>query len=232
MKIFSKHRNIVISIAAVLALAAAASLSSCSRSLHPDLEKEILRLASLQDRDLHGFLEDLEREDSIGGYYRDNATREATVDFFASLTRSPAIARVILEGAEQSEIPPALAFALAYEESDFRSDAYNDNGDSIDRGLFQLNSKSFPKLDIKSFYDPAVNARNGLAHLQFCLRTAGNEVAALAMYNAGRTRVSKGQTPQKTLNYVHRILSYRDNIESLFVAKVVVGPRNARLSYR
>ncbi|MDP3177248.1 MAG: transglycosylase SLT domain-containing protein [Spirochaetaceae bacterium] len=223
--------NRLITIAAIIA-AGAAALSSCSRPFHPDLEKEILRLAALEDRDIHGFIEDLEREDSIGGYYRDPATRETTVDFFASLTRSPAIARVILENAEQSATPPALAFALAYEESDFRSDAYNDNGDSIDRGLFQLNSKSFPKLDIKSFYDPAVNARYGLGHLQFCLRTAGNEVAALAMYNAGRTRVSKGRTPQKTLNYVHRIMSYRDNIESLFVAKVVVGPRPARLSLR
>jgi len=223
--------NRLITIAAIVA-AGVAALSSCSRTVHPDLEKEILRLAALEDRDIHSFIEDLEREDSIGGYYLDPATRETTVDFFASLTRSPSIARVILDGAQQSGTPPALAFALAYEESDFRSDAYNDNGDSVDRGLFQLNSKSFPKLDIKAFYDPAVNARYGLGHLQFCIRTAGNEVAALAMYNAGRTRVSKGQTPQKTLNYVHRILSYRDNIESLFVAKVVVGPRATRLSLR
>ncbi len=64
-----------------------------------------------------------------------------------------------------------------------------------------------------------------MAHLQFCLAQAGNEVSALAMYNAGNGSVSHGRTPQRTLDYVYRILKYEENIASLFVAKVVAGPR-------
>jgi soluble lytic murein transglycosylase-like protein len=124
-------------------------------------------------------------------------------------------------------VRPSLSFALALEESDFKVDALNKNGDSVDRGLFQLNSKSYPRLDIPSFYDPGTNARYGISHLKSCLVQAGNEVAALAMYNAGNGRVERGATPQKTLNYISRILAYDNNISSLFAAKVMVAARSA-----
>jgi soluble lytic murein transglycosylase-like protein len=134
---------------------------------------------------------------------------------------------VILDSSGSFGVRPSLAFALALEESDFRVDAFNKNGDSVDRGLFQLNSKSYPKLKLQDFYDPATNARYGIAHLKSCLSQAGNEVAALAMYNAGNGRVERGATPKKTLNYVSRILAYEDNISSLFAAKVMTSARPA-----
>jgi len=43
----------------------------------------------------------------------------------------------------------------------------------------------------------------------------------LAMYNAGRTRVTRQGAPVVTLDYVAKILNYKKNIESLFTAKVV-----------
>ena len=105
----------------------------------------------------------------------------------------------------------------------------NRNADSVDRGIFQLNSKTFPKLATEAFYDPAINAKYGLSHLQHCLRSGGNEVAALAMYNAGNGRVDRGATPRKTLDYVYRVLKYKDNIDSLFAARVAlfVAPNRA-----
>jgi hypothetical protein len=60
-----------------------------------------------------------------------------------------------------------------------------------------------------------------MSHLRFCLDTAGNEVSALAMYNAGTTKVRSDNTPRRTLNYISEILGYRDAIEDLFQSKVV-----------
>jgi hypothetical protein len=206
-------------------------MSSCSRSgaLHPDLDRELVRLASLDERELPSVLQNLDRDDGIGAWYRDPGTRKATLGFFASLTHSEAVARTILDNAERCAVPPSLAFAVAYEESRFNVDAFNRNGDSVDRGLFQLNSKSFPELEVSRFYEASTNARYGMSHLQYCLRVGGNEVAALAMYNAGHNRVTSGGTPRRTLDYIYRILKYEENIASLFAARVIMGDR-ARLA--
>ena len=59
-----------------------------------------------------------------------------------------------------------------------------------------------------------------LKNLKFCLNTAGNEVSALAMYNAGTSRVRSNKTPQTTLNYVGSILAYQKMLDSLFEQEV------------
>lgn len=200
--------------------------TSCAQarpSFHPDIDSEIIRLAALGDAEIPAFMQNLDRTDIIADYYRDTATRARVVEFFSSLTRSERVARAILENAERFGIPPGLAFALAYEESRYQVAAVNDNGDSQDRGLFQLNTKSFPDLGPAEVFNPDINARYGLAHLEFCLRTGGNEIAALAMYNAGAHRVTKGGTPRRTLDYIYRITKYEENITSLFAAKVVAA---------
>jgi hypothetical protein len=199
-------------------------LFSCNNA--PDsssIDSSLTEISSLNEKELAGYLESLDRRDPIAPYYLDPSTKDSTLQFFSSLTRSENVARVILDNAQKYGVRPSLAFALALEESDFRVDAFNKNPDSVDRGLFQLNSKSYPDMAIPDFYDPAINARYGLAHLKSCLKEAGNEVAALAMYNAGNGRVARGATPKKTLNYVSRILAYEDNISSLFAAKVMAA---------
>jgi soluble lytic murein transglycosylase-like protein len=200
------------------------SISCINRSttIHPDLDTELLRLATLSEKDIPSVLQNLDREDEIAIYYRDPATRPAVLVFFTELTGSETVAKAVLDNAARTGVPTALAFALAYEESRFQVKAYNDNGTSVDRGLFQLNSKTFPNLKINDFYDPNTNTRHGISHLDYCLRAAGNEVAALAMYNAGQGRVSGGGTPKATLDYIYRIMKYQENIGSLFAARVVV----------
>jgi soluble lytic murein transglycosylase-like protein len=201
---------------------------SCARSSgHSTVDSTLTELNSLNEKELSGYIENIERVDPIAPFYTNPETKADTLKFFSSLTRSENIARVILDNANRFGVRPSLAFALALEESDFRVDAINKNGNSIDRGLFQLNSKSYPGLGIRDFYDPATNARYGISHLKSCLSQAGNEVAALAMYNAGNGRVERGATPQKTLNYVSRILAYEDNISSLFAAKVMYANKVA-----
>jgi soluble lytic murein transglycosylase-like protein len=152
--------------------------------------------------------------------YRADVSKADVLWFFSHITGNEGITRIILENASRNNVPPALAFALAWEESHYSPKAVNRNSGSIDRGLYQLNNKAFPQLTEKEFYNPEVSAQNGLSHLSYCLNLSGNEVAALAMYNAGTTKVSSDKTPKRTLDYISRILSYENGLEKLFAQQV------------
>jgi len=148
--------------------------------------------------------------------YRDPASKESVISFFEAITHSRQIAEVILKYADEFELEPSLVFALAWEESRYNPRAVNKNKASVDRGLFQLNSKSFPSLKEEDFYNPDLNARYGIAHLRWCMDLAGSVVAGLAMYNAGTTRVRSDSTPKSTLDYISRIQTFQAGIEQLF----------------
>jgi hypothetical protein len=154
--------------------------------------------------------------------YRDFMHQENVISFFGKLVSSNELAALVLREAEACNISPALAFALSWEESRFNQRAVNRNNanKTIDRGLFQLNSSSFPKLKEADFFNPEINTRNAMAHLRWCLDYANSEVAGLAMYNAGLSRVRNGSTPKKTLDYVSRILRNSSRIEELFLAEM------------
>ena len=152
--------------------------------------------------------------------YRSEVSKKDVVWFYAHITGDEAITKIILEHASRNNIPAALAFALSWEESRYQPHAVNKNASSIDRGLFQLNNKAFPNLTERDFFNPSTNAKNGLAHLSYCIDLSGNEIAALAMYNAGTTKVRNNNTPKRTLDYVSRILSYREGLERLFNQEV------------
>lgn len=154
--------------------------------------------------------------------YRQSISKNQVEWFYTHITGNKDIALAIITEADKNDIPLSLAFALAYTESRFKTTAINKNSNAtIDRGLFQLNSNSFPALTEAEFFDPFVSAKYGMSHLRFCLNTAGNEVSALAMYNAGTTRVRSNRTPQVTLNYVGKIMSYRQMLDTLFEQEVV-----------
>ncbi|MDR1389454.1 MAG: lytic transglycosylase domain-containing protein [Treponema sp.] len=150
--------------------------------------------------------------------YRNPKYDEAVRGFFTALTGSRELALILLEGADKYNLDPALVFALCWEESRYNRyarNAKNVNG-SVDRGLFQLNDRSFPRLSEGEFFNPAINTAVALKHLRFCIDTGGSDVSGLAMYNAGPARVGKGATPPKTLNYIARINNYRSGITGLF----------------
>ncbi|MDR0474119.1 MAG: transglycosylase SLT domain-containing protein [Treponema sp.] len=159
-----------------------------------------------------------EQRDLIQELYRQPEYRERVIEFFAEICPSRDIAEAILTNANLYDIPPALALALAWEESRLNPRAVNDKNrnESIDRGLFQLNDRTFPQLEIPSFFNPGLNAMYGMSHLRHCLNTGGTEIAALAMYNAGTVRVQDTGTPKTTLDYVSRILENRSIIEYRF----------------
>ena len=163
-----------------------------------------------------------DQQDFILASYRDPELQEEVVGFFRALTGSRDVAEVVLSNAAANDIAPALAFALCYEESRYNPRAFNRNrNETVDRGLFQLNSASFPKLGVEDFYNPGVNASYGLSHLRWCLNNAGTEVAGLAMYNAGHSRVRSSGTPKNTLDYISRILKRQRKIEDLFIAEYI-----------
>ncbi len=155
-------------------------------------------------------------EDLVHLLYRNPLYHQEVRDFFTKKTNSYAITDIILEASLSHRIPAFLAFSLAWAESRYRSDAVNRNSSSIDRGLFQLNNRSFPELTEEDFYDPAVNAEKGMRYLRYCLDAGENRVVALAMYNAGRSRVNGSGAPRMTLDYISKILDYHDSLEEEF----------------
>ena len=167
-------------------------------------------------------IENKKKEDTGLVLYRQPQSRAAVEWYYSRVVNNREISEAILQYADEYSIPLSLAFALAHTESKFRINAMhkNTNG-SIDRGLFQLNNASFPKLEESDFYDPKISARYGLAHLRFCLNTAGNDIAALAMYNAGTNKVRRNNTPQTTLNYISQIQNYRAELDSNFASEVL-----------
>ncbi len=218
--------GIIVSFAILSALVAVLGLvalrpSSEIPSTDSYIPFEFKIMSDLGSDDFKSTLRGMPRADHVSAFYQNPDTRPQTVAFFEILTGDYAIAAAILDESLKRYVSPALAFALAYEESGFQTRAFNRNSDSVDRGVFQLNSLSFPSLSVEQFYDVPTNVSLGVGHLAFCLEKGGNDVAALAIYNAGLGRVSKGGTPKRTLDYINRITDNRDRLEALFEAQVV-----------
>lgn len=154
--------------------------------------------------------------------YRQPQSKSAVEWFYTQVSGSRDVAVAILDAASEFNISPALAFSLAYAESHFKTNVKHTNvNGSIDRGLFQLNNNSFPKLAEEDFYDARISAYYGMSHLKYCIETAGNEIAGLAMYNAGRNKVQSNKTPQTTLNYISNIENYKSNLQEKFASEVI-----------
>lgn len=148
--------------------------------------------------------------------YREDLTHDGVVDFFVALTGSEEIALPILYYADKADISLSLVFSLAWVESRFSPVAVNENPTSVDRGLFQLNSRTFRTLTEEDFFHPDTNAYHAIDYLSWCLRYSDSEEEAIAVYNAGLRRVRAGQTPPSTRTYVARIVAFRTELERNF----------------
>lgn len=168
----------------------------------------------------------LSQTEDLGLYlYRNPLTKNHIVSYFDQLTGSSKITDIILRNASKNNISVSLAFSLAFVESSYNPNAVNRNTSSIDRGLFQLNSKSFPDLAEADFFDPEINAKYGLVYLAKSIKKGGNEIVGLAMYNAGSGRVTGSGTPKMTLDYISKILDYKKRIDS-FIMDTMVSDRS------
>jgi len=179
--------------------------------------EEPVEMSSINSDALQNVMEKLETSQTLSTsrmMYSQNEGRKMIVDYYETVTGSRDIAALILQEAYTQNVPFSLAFAVAYVESRFDPRAVNKNSRSIDRGLFQLNNRSFPELKEKEFFNTEINAGKGVAYLKWCLKHGGNEVKALAFYNAGIHRVQNQGTPEMTLTYIFRVLSQKVSYES------------------
>ncbi|MDC7231994.1 MAG: transglycosylase SLT domain-containing protein [Spirochaetales bacterium] len=183
-------------------------LSGCLSQKPSESEREELSNAQYESYLRHAVFGtmNMETEDPA-------TTRERHLEYFAIVSGSYEIAKLIYDEAVKYNIEPELVFALVFNESSFNPRAVNQNSNSIDRGLFQLNSRSFPNLREEDFFKPEINVPLGVAYLRYCLDMGGNEVTALAMYNAGPNRVKDSRTPRMTLDYIHKIQDYKLSLE-------------------
>ncbi len=156
----------------------------------------------------------LDLDDPSLALYREPLTREAVTDFFRDVTGSEKVAVAVLETADEFDMKPTKAFSIAFIESSYRTDAVNtNNNQSTDRGLFQLNDRTFPNLDNDDFFHPETSAWYGIRHLSFALNQAdGDFLTAVAIYNAGPSRVFSDEIPDSTQAYMQRIDAYRDDL--------------------
>ena len=84
--------------------------------------------------------------------YRSALSKSSVIWFYNQITGNQDVTLAILTAADANDIPLSLAFALAYTESRYKVTAVNSNTNkSIDRGLFQLNNRSFPQLKEEEF---------------------------------------------------------------------------------
>ena len=188
--------------------------------------KSAFEIPELDLKKKEGLPIELSRTDDLGLYlYRNPLTRNHIVNYFDQLTGSSKITDIILRNASNNDIPVSLAFSLAFAESSYNPNAVNSNTSSIDRGLFQLNSKTFPNLTETDFFNPETNAKHGLAYLAKSIKTGGNEIVGLAMYNAGRGRVTGSGTPKMTLDYISKIMDYKKGIDA-FIMDTMVTERS------
>lgn len=157
-------------------------------------------------------IHEVKGESLVISRYTSTLTNNDVIEFFTRYTKDREISEAILNYAVKYDVPPTLAFSLAFTESSYDPKAINQNSRSVDRGLFQLNSKSFSYLSVDDFYNVEINAKKGIEYIRWCLDVGKNEVSALAMYNAGLGRVSGGGTPRMTLNYIDKVLNYRDQL--------------------
>ena len=161
------------------------------------------------------------RDDISLSLFRRAESRQSIIDFYAQVAGSDEVAELILRYADIYDVSASLAFALVYAESRFVTTAVNRNAQSIDRGLFQLNSRSFPELTEAQFFNPEINTEKGVSYLRYCLDVGKNTVTALAMYNAGRTRVTERGAPKVTLDYISKILTFQGDLEDCIETSLV-----------
>jgi len=138
----------------------------------------------------------------------------------------------IRASARRNHLDPALVAAVIYAESQFDPRAVSDQGavglmqvlpDTADQIAHETGGVSFTSADLQ---DPAINIRYGTRYLRSVLdQFGGNEVAAVAAYNAGagavsqwvaeasaaghRLRVADIPYPE-TRAYVHRVMHLKD----------------------
>ena len=152
-------------------------------------------------------------DDAVLNLYRNDSLRPLLIEYYTRLTDNRTVALAILDVCDELNIPPSLGFALAWNESKFNPLAVNVNMTSVDRGLFQLNSRTFTRLNRAAVFDPRKNAFHGLAYFKKACSVLGSIEKGLGYYNSGIGMLTDRPLPRSTLSYVKRILNDRKTMD-------------------
>jgi soluble lytic murein transglycosylase-like protein len=124
--------------------------------------------------------------------------------------RSSEFDQLLTDAAQRYNLDPSLLKAVAQTESNFSSTAVSHAGA---KGVMQLMDGTARQLGVTNSFDPVQNINGGARFLRQMLdRYDGNEVLALAAYNAGPGAVDKwgGLPPYKeTQAYIPRVLGLK-----------------------
>ena len=132
---------------------------------------------------------------------------------------------IIRQQASEKDVPADLIAAVIYAESRFR----DQTSEAGARGLMQVTPRTAKLIEqlsggetfvTEDLADPDINIRYGTFYLRYLLdRYGGNEVAALAAYNAGESQVDEWGGSEleagdiefaETRNYVEVVLDKRE----------------------
>jgi soluble lytic murein transglycosylase-like protein len=170
-------------------------------------------------------------DDALLTLYRDEHLRPLVVEYYAQLTSDRPVALAILETCDELNLDPSLAFSMAWNESKFNPRAVNYNPTTIDRGLFQLNSRTFSRLSRKTVFDPRSNAQQGLAFYKNAFDRLRSEEKALGYYNSGIGLLTDRTLPRSTQAYVKKVLADRERMDRDAIAFIYFS-HDARLALR
>lgn len=116
-------------------------------------------------------------------------------------TDTTKIKQMIIRIASEEGVDPALALAVAENESGFNPNAHNKTSKEDSYGIFQINKKAHP--DYTGGFNPEQNIRYGVKFLKGQLaRANGNPQVALAAYNGGWG----GRNSTQAKGYAQRVL--------------------------
>ena len=137
--------------------------------------------------------------------------RLLALTFYQKEAGSYIVAEAIIDNAIKHEVPVNLAFALAFTESSYNPNSINGNTDRTqDKGLFQLNTRTFSSLTNEQFFDPNFNADKGLEYLRNRFNTVEYWEEAVSRYNAHNS------PNNNTVRYIGRINYHIDRINKEF----------------
>lgn len=157
-------------------------------------------MAQLQHQLYNSVLKDLESilKNGLGLFSKQGSSLKARPSEFDQL---------LTDAAQRYDLDPALLRAVAQTESNFSATAVSHAGA---KGIMQLMDATARQLGVTNSFDPAQNIEGGAKFLRHLLdRYNGNEVLALAAYNAGPGAVDKwgGLPPYaETRAYIPRVL--------------------------
>ena len=111
---------------------------------------------------------------------------------------------MVVAEANRQGIDPALALAVAANESSFNPDASSGKA----HGVMQLTPSTAEWLGVTDVWDPQQNIEGGVRYIGMMLNQFGNPQDAIAAYNFGPGAVGRGEAwPAETRVYVGRVMN-------------------------